>query len=451
MWRLIRALVPLGALVVGLGYAYSENNPDPNYMTAPVERGTIASLVQATGTVDAQVTVDVSSQLSGRMADVFVNFNDVVKAGQPLAQLDQEIFLARVNEAKAALKVAAAIVHVQEGAVERAKLAVVSARTDQNLAEALVAAAHAKQSEIERELERKTKLLRSGSVPERDLSQARAAQETGAADLRASLEQVHMKAEAIEIAEADERMAEANLENAEAVIEQRQAVLDQAELDLKRTVLRSPIDGVIIKRDVNPGQTVAVTLEAKTLFTIANSLDSMEIHAKIDEADVGKLRVGQTARFTVDAYPDQTFTGSVLQIRKASEVVQNVVTYTAVISAPNPELLLLPGLTAELRIVVNDTGETLKVPNQALRFQPNIADKPFGQNTREAPSSPGTLATVWVVGNDGHPAPITVRVGQSDDNGTQLLDGSLTEGQPLIVGVANSQIRAGFLGVRLGS
>ena len=167
-------------------------------------------------------------------------------------------------------------------------------------------------------------------------------------------------------------MAEANRENVEAVIEQKQAALDQAESDLKRTVLRSPIDGIIIKRDVNPGQTVAVTLEAKTLFTIANSLNSMEIHAKIDEADVGKLRVGQMARFTVDAYPDRTFAGSILQIRKASEVVQNVVTYTAVISAPNPDLLLLPGLTAELRIVVNDTGETLRFPTRRCGSSPTL-------------------------------------------------------------------------------
>ena len=162
-------------------------------------------------------------------------------------------------------------------------------------------------------------------------------------------------------------MAVANLENAEAVIEQKQAAVDQAELDLKRTVVRSPIDGVIVKRDVNPGQTIAVSLEAMTLFKIANNLDSMEVHGKIDEADIGKLKAGQSARFTVDAYPDRTFTGKVLQIRKASEVVQNVVTYTAVISAPNPELLLLPGMTAELRILVSDTGDVLKIPNLPYR------------------------------------------------------------------------------------
>src|SRR4051794_38391786 len=179
-----------------------------------------------------------------------------------------------------------------------------------------------------------------------------------------------MKAEAIGIADAQTRMAEANVQNAEAVVEQRHAALEQAELDLARTVIRAPIDGVIIKRDVNPGQTVAVTLEAKTLFKIAQDLRQMEVRGRIDEADVGRLRVGQTTRFTVDAYPDRVFTGQVLQIRKSPEVVQNVVTYTAIVSAPNPEMVLLPGMTAVLRIVISDTGETLKVSNQALRFRP---------------------------------------------------------------------------------
>jgi HlyD family secretion protein len=235
-----------------------------------------------------------------------------------------------------------------------------------------------------------------------------------------------------------------------AVIEQKQAAVDQAELDLNRTVIRSPIDGVIVKRDVNPGQTIAVSLEVTTLFKIAKNLDSMEVHGKIDEADIGKLKAGQSVRFTVDAYPDRTFAGKVLQIRKASEVVQNVVTYTAVISAPNPELLLLPGMTAELRILVNDTGDVLKIPNQALRFSPDTTSLGPERQVEQQGSSAGRLATVWTVGTGGRPAPITVNIGQSDDSSTQLLDGPLADGQPLIVGVGNSQVRGGFLGLRLG-
>jgi len=450
MWRLAFSTLLMGAAGVGLAYAYGRDSPTPDFITAQVERGTVASLVKATGSVDAKITVDVSSQLSGRMAEVFVNFNDAVKAGQPLAQLDQESFLIAAKEAKAALQVATATTHVQEAAVERAKLAIVNAGNDETLAEALVASAQAKQDEAQREFERKAQLAKTGTGAERDLSQARALRDTGAADLRAAIEQVKIKTEAIEIAEADLRMAEANLENAQAVIDQKQAAVDQAELDLKRTVVRSPIDGVIVKRDVNPGQTIAVSLEVMTLFKIANNLDSMEVHGKIDEADIGKLKAGQSARFTVDAYPDRTFTGKVLQIRKASEVVQNVVTYTAVISAPNPELLLLPGMTAELRILVSDTGDVLKIPNQALRFRPEATDLAPQRQLEQQASSAGTLSTVWIIGTDGRPAPVTVHVGQSDDRGTQLLDGPLTQGQPLIVGVGNSSVPAGFLGLRLG-
>jgi HlyD family secretion protein len=448
MWRPAVTTLLLSAMGVGLGYAYNQDTQPSPFLTAPVERGTISTIVKATGSVDAEITVDVSSQLSGRIAEVFVNFNDVVKAGQPLAQLDQESFLIAVKEAKAALQVAAATAHVQEAAVERGKFAIVNARHDETLAEALTTSAQAKQDEAQREFERNAPLAKTGAVAERDMSRARALRDEGAAELRATIAQVKMKTEAIEIAEADLRMAQANLENAQAVIEQKQAALDQAELDLKRTVVRSPIDGVIVKRDVNPGQTIAVSLEAKTLFQIANNLDSMEVHGRIDEADIGELKPGQSAHFTVDAYPHRTFAGKVIQIRKASEVLQNVVTYTAIVSAPNHDLLLLPGMTVELRILVSDTGIILKIPNQALRFRPELTDLAFQQQQSEP--SPGMLATVWTIGESGRPDPMTVHVGQSDDSSTQLLDGPLTEGQQLIVGVGNSRVRSGLLGLRLG-
>jgi HlyD family secretion protein len=395
-------------LILGLGYTYSLQSSAPTFITAPVERGSIATLVKASGTVEAVVSVDVSSQLSGRIAEVFVNFNDTVRAGQPIAQIDPEIFAARVNEARAALNVGTATAHVQKAAVERAKVAVLNA---------------------ERELQRQLELARTGSGIGRDLDQVRAQRA---------------------IAEAEQHMAEANLENAQAVVEQKQAALDQARLDLDRTVLRAPIDGIIIKRDVNPGQTVAVTFEAKTLFKIANDLREMEVHGKIDEADVGQLKVGQTARFTVDAYPDRTFSGQVLQIRKFPEVVQNVVTYTTIISAPNPDLLLLPGMTAQLRIVVSDTGDTLKIPSQALRFRPDDVGLAADRKNANPATSSEASTTVWLVGEDGRPNPTAVRLGASDDNSTAVLEGPLAEGQQLIVGVANSQKQRGYFGLRLG-
>jgi HlyD family secretion protein len=450
--RLAIVAILLCIAIAGLGYTYSQEGSAPTYITAPVERGTISTLVKASGTVEAVVTVDVSSQLSGRIAEVFVNFNDAVRAGQPIAQIDQEIFAARVNEARAALRVARAAAEVQKAALERAKVTVMNTQTAKRLAEAQSAAFKARQDEFERDLQRKIELARTGSGTTRDLSQVQALRDTGAAELRASVEQIQMKDEAITISEAEQRMAEANLENAQAVVEQRQAALDQAQLDLEHTVLRAPIDGIIIKRDVNPGQTVAVSLEAKTLFKIANDLRQMEVHGKIDEADVGQLKEGQPAQFTVDAYPDQTFKGKVLQVRKSAEVVQNVVTYTAIISAQNPDLLLLPGMTAQLRIVVKDTGEVLKIPSQALRFRPQGASTAsVGQSSNGANQAGSTAsATVWIVGNNGQPIPVAVKLVSSDDNSAALREGALTEGQQLIIGVGNSQNQRSYFGIRLG-
>jgi HlyD family secretion protein len=427
---------------LALGYIFFQDGSAPRFITAPVERGTISTFVRATGSVDAVITVDVSSQLSGRISEVLVNYNDDVKAGQPIARVDPEIFAARVNEAKAVLKVAIATAEQQKSAFRRTQAALESARTLRKISEAQLAAAHAKQQEVERDVQRNTMLARTASVSDRELTQSRAQRDAGVANLRGLEEDVTLKAQAIEIADAEVSMAQANVQNAEAVVEQRQAALEQAELDLARTIIRAPIDGVIIKRDVNPGQTVAVTLEAKTLFKIAQDLREMEVRGRIDEADVGRLRVGQTTRFTVDAYPDRVFSGIVLQIRKSPEVVQNVVTYTAIVSAPNPDLVLLPGMTAVLRIVISDTGETLKIPNQALRF------RPAGERAEAGSSTGGSR--VWVVKDNGTVDAVDVRLGAVDENSSQMLGGALQEGQQLAVGVATPHSRVSAFGLRLG-
>ena len=448
MRRFLLSIIVIGAIAIGVWYVYTRDGGEHTFITAPVERGAIATIVKATGSVEAVITVDVSSQLSGRISEVLVNFNDQVKAGQPIARVDPEIFAARVNEAKAVLKVAKATALVQQASVERARAALLNAGSAQKMVEAQVTVSQVKLEQAEKELKRKVDLARGGNVAERDLTQAQALRDTSAAENRAAVEERNMRVQAISIAEAELRMAEANLVNASAVVEQREAALQQAAVDLERTVIRAPIDGVIIKRDVNPGQTVAVTLEAKTLFKIAQDLREMEVRGKIDEADVGRLQVGQTVRFTVDAYPERIFAGRVLQIRKSPEVTQNVVTYTAVVSAPNPDLLLLPGMTAVLRIAVSDTGETLKIPNQALRFRPSGSDRVVGKNV--ASGSGQGAAVVWAIGNDGALVPLNVALGVGDENSTQVLHGSLHEGQPLVVGVATPQSRAGIFGLRLG-
>ena len=447
MWRLAAAIFLLCALLAG--YTYIRANAGPSFITATVERGVISTAVKATGTIDPVIMVEVSSQLSGRIASVPVNFNDHVMAGQTIAQLDPEMYAAHVNEAKAILRVAQANAQFQKAALQRAKISLDNARTALSRDEDQLAAAQAKQDEADRDYQRKYTLSSTGSVSNRDLTQSRAQRDAGAADLRALQKQLKMKAQAIAMAEAELSMGEANRQNAEAVVAEKQADVEQAEDDLKRTSIRAPIEGVIIKRDVNPGQTVAVSLEAKTLFKIANDLTEMEVHGKIDEADVGQLKVEQRVQFTVDAYPDKTFVGRVLQIHKDPEVVQNVVTYRAIISAPNPELLLLPGMTAVLRITVTDTAEVLKIPNQALRFRSG-ATSTLEPGRNPTGSTVGGSGTVWVVGKDGQPTSVVVKLGANDEKNTELLDGSLSEGQELIVGTIDSQVRSGFLGIRLG-
>jgi HlyD family secretion protein len=413
-------------------------------MTAPVERGVIIKYVSASGVVEPVVTVEVSSQLSGRVADVLVNFNDTVMRGQVIARLDPEAYDARVGEAKAALKVANADALLQKKTIERAEASLHSAVTALRAAQAQMNVEQARQEERERDYQRFLKLAQTKSIADQEVTHGRSLRDAGAASLLVLEQQIDLKAEAIDIAKTEIAMAKAHLANADAVVEQRQAALNQSEVDREHTEIRAPIDGIVIQRDVNAGQTIAVTFEAKTLFKIAQDLREMQVRGRIDEADVGQLKVGQNATFTVDAYPDKTFDGNVLQIRKSPETTQDVVTYTAVISAPNPDLLLLPGMTAQLRIVVNDTGNVLKIPNQALRFRPSGVGAQVGRENAKAPT------TIWLVGKDGQANPVAVKVGVSDDSKAALLEGPLQEGQQVITGIAHSQKPAGYFGIRLG-
>jgi len=296
-----------------------------------------------------------------------------------------------------------------------------------------LAAAQVQQDEAERNFLRNLGLTKTAAISDREFTQSRALRDAGAASLLASRAQLEMKDQAITIAEAELSMAEANLASAEAVVEQKQASLQQAEVDLQRTEIRAPISGVVIKRAINPGQTVAVSLESKTLFKIANDLSEMEVHGKIDEADIGQVKVGQRVTFTVDAYPSRVFSGRVLQVRKSPEVSQSVVTYTAVVSAPNPGQLLFPGMTARLQIVVEETEDTLKVPNAALRFRPNVDARDGKQKAGFGTDS----TTVWIVNDVGDVVPVPVMIGKRDESGTQVVSGNLRDGDRLIVGLGD--------------
>jgi HlyD family secretion protein len=272
--------------------------------------------------------------------------------------------------------------------------------------------------------------------------------QSAAAGLRAAEAQVQIAREAVVAAEAGLLMADANLQYAQAAERQHAAELDQAWIDLARTVIAAPSDGVVIGRDVDRGQTVAASLEAPTLFTIAQDLRQMEVHAKVDEADIGQIRVGQRASFTVDAYPGRIFSGTVVQIRKAPEMVENVVTYTVVLSARNPDRVLLPGMTAIVQVVVAEAENVLTVPNAAVRFRPPESDAawPVANSTAAAVSANGSPAVVWVLSDGARPRPVRIALGRSNEGATELVDGPLRPGQPVIVGMASTPQDHAWLG-----
>lgn len=377
------------ALVVWLA-ALRESGSDVRYVTEPVVRGDLTVIVTATGSVQPTKHVDISSELSGTVRKVHVDFNSVVKVGQVLAELDTDKLAATVESSRA--RVAAAKAKVEEAVATRL--------------------------EKERDLARKSELAKRNVISTLDLDAARAGHDRAVAALASARADVG-------VAEAELKLNEANLAKAKIV---------------------SPINGVVLKRDVDPGQTVASSLQAPVLFTIAEDLRQMEVQVDVDEADVGKVKEGQRATFSVDAYPARRFSAQIRELRYGSEVVQGVVTYKAVLSTDNADLLLRPGMTATAEIAVEHVEQALLIPNAALRFSPPMqteADKGNGLLRKLMPGRPlfrpatkrdgnDTSRTVWKLRN-GVPTAVAIGVGASDGKHTVVLKGDLTEAQAVIV------------------
>ena len=400
------------------------NRQDPQYRVARVERGPLTAAVLASGTLNAVTTVQVGSQISGQVKEIYADFNSAVKQDQVIARIDPATYELRVNQARADLDAAHSAVAVARSGLA-AQQAEVS-RVKVTLAEAL------------RDLERKKSLVDKNYISGAELDKARSLVEAMREQLKA--------------VEAQIQVSEAQVRSAQAAVKQRESLLRQAQVDLERTIIRAPVDGTVILRNVDAGQTVAASLQAPVLFTIARDLRDMQVEAAIDEADVGRLRPGQATSFTVDAFPRRSFSGEIVQIRKSPVNVQNVVSYTVVISARNPELALLPGMTANVRIVVEQRESALKVPNAALRFRP--AGEPEAQNsprpgTAQKSRDTGPAGRVWLPeGRDARP--VDVRLGLSDGLSTEIVAGALDEGAEVIVGLAAaSQRESGLPRLRL--
>jgi HlyD family secretion protein len=341
-----RLLAVLVALVLAAGgYAWWQSRGgagEQKLRVAKVERGALQAVVAASGTLNAVTTVQVGSQISGQVKEIHADFNSAVKKNQVIARIDPETFELRVNQARADL--------------DAGHSAVAVARSGLIAQQAEVGRVKVTLGDAQRDYERKKSLVDRNFMSGAELDKARTL-------LEATREQ-------LKSVEAQIQVNEAQVRSALAAVKQRESLLRQAQVDLERTIIRAPVDGTVILRNVDAGQTVAASLQAPVLFTIAQDLRDMQVETAIDEADVGRLRVGQKATFTVDAFPRRNFSGEIRQIRKSPVNVQNVISYTVVISAANPDLSLLPGMTANVRVVVDRRDDVLKVANAALRYRP---------------------------------------------------------------------------------
>jgi HlyD family secretion protein len=392
--RLYTVAVILAILLVGFTYYLKNRGNGEKYITAQVTRGNISEVVTATGTLSAVITVQVGSQVTGLIKSLYADFNSEVKKGQLIAQIDPDPFQAKVDQAKANLNASKASVATAQANLEKDK-------------------ANLKQAEIN--LKRENELFKKGIVAANDRDVAQATYDSAFAQVKAD---------------------EASYKNALANVDQQKANLESTELDLSHTRIVSPVDGIVISRNVDVGQTVAASLQAPTLFVIAKDLTKMQIDTNVVEADIGKARVGQKASFTVDAYPNKKFTGKVIQVRNQPNTVQNVVTYDAVIGVENPDLELKPGMTANVSILTAYRDNALRVPNAAFRFHPEFDGKK--ETSKNGKRNEGGT-DVWVLSGNGKSIAVPVKTGITDGNFTEVTDGNLKEGDRIIIGVESKE------------
>jgi HlyD family secretion protein len=381
----------LAAIVAFAGYMYfKKENGVSQYRTAKVEKGEIVDAITATGNINAVITVSVGSQVSGTIQQIFVDFNSRVRKGQVIALIDPQLLKAAVVQARGG-------VDNGKAALEKAQVGVI---------------------DTERTNRRNQELIKDGFVAQADVDSSQTAWEQALAQKR----------------------------SAEAALQQTMGALKVAETNLEYATIRSPVDGIVISRNVDVGQTVAASFQTPTLFSIAQDLTKMQVDTNVDESDIGRAVVGQTVTFTVDAWPEKTFTGEVAQVRNSPIVTQNVVTYNVVVRVDNRELLLKPGMTANVSIEVKKFTGVLKIPNAALRYRPTAK----GTEAESAGKRPGNGKAkeaggqrVYLLGKDGKPVPVPIKAGVSNGTFTVLEEGNLKEGDLLVTGESQGKKAGG--------
>jgi HlyD family secretion protein len=448
----------------GVGHLWGKQN-GTRYRMAKVERGDITAYVSATGTLNPVIMVQVGTQVSGTIEKLLVDFNTTVVLGQQLAQLDQATFRAKVAQAEANLDNAHADVKNALANIPNVRAGIDTAQAEVASRRAQLERTQVSIGDTKRILERQQALFERALLPRNEVETAQTAYDVAVAQRNAAQADLESAAAKLRAAQAQLVAAQAQVEKAKAQVHQAQAALEQAQVDLERTIIRSPVTGTVISRNVDIGQTVAASLQAPTLFTIAQDLSKMQVDTHVSEADIGTVAVGQTATFTVDAYPGQVMRGTVRDIRAAPIMVQNVVNYNAVITVENPDLKLKPGMTATVSILIARRENVLKIPRAALRFQPQLTSQEREQfvaafQQQVAGAADGTdvalrrawqnTPKVWSLTLHGALWPIAIRLGIHDDQFSELQDGMLQEGQELIVGL-NDKDGSGVSRPRPGS
>ncbi|MCA9792439.1 MAG: HlyD family secretion protein [Candidatus Eremiobacteraeota bacterium] len=471
------------------------------FETEKTRRGDVTAVVSATGTLESDTTVTVGSQVSGPVQAVPVDFNTRVRQGDVLARIDPSEFEARLGQARAGLDSAQAGLQNARGSLANADAAIAQARAQIAQSEANIAEAKSNvdsaeaavrnagagvrraRAEMENALlgfQRFEKLYKRELVAASELDQARttyrvqsaayetalAAKDQAVANHRQSLARLEASRSEevasqtrLEAAQAQRQSATAQVASAQAQVSQAQASLEQAAVDVERTTIRTPIDGVVIERKVDVGQTVAAAFQAPELFVIAGDLTNMQVRADVSEADIGRVDEGQKVNFTVDAYPDREFSGKVIQVRAApatknessSGTASNVVVYGVLVSAPNQDLLLKPGMTATVAIQAETEKDALLVPNEALRFippNPPEREEKSDKKDRKKSKVKGRHGTVWVEGAEG-PERRDLVLGITDEEMTVVKDGELKAGTEVLVGLKEDKKKKRGRGFRV--
>lgn len=402
-WTIISAIVTGIVLLAAFSFGHGST---PQYFTAKVQRADIRNLVQATGTINAVTTVQVGSQVSGTISKLYVDFNSHVKKGQVVAEIDPSLFKGALLQAQADLQNANATSGVAKAELQKA-------------------AATAEQTKAD--YARTVTLAKEGVMSQQQLEVSKANNDA---------------------AQAAVSSAKAAVAQANAQVAQKSAAVQVAQTNVNNTIIRSPIDGVVINRAVDVGVTVAASLQAPNLFSIAQDLSKMQVDVSTDESDVGQIKVGQNVSFKVDAFPKDVFGGRVVQVRMNPTTVQNVVTYDTVVAFNNPDGKLFPGMTAYISIPVAQASNVVEIPNAALRFQPSLdADQlqamanKYGVSVKTRSKGSSDMAVIWKLAADKTLEPVQIKAGITDHTNTevaQVLKGTLDPSDQVVIGSANA-------------